>query len=175
MAKHDHVRLNVLYHSPVTLPKLMQLAKDVTNHHSVSGQFFHTLVGKRAQTIIVALDREHLGDLFQSFDHFELADIAGVDDRVDVIEDRRYRLIEQTVSVRYDPDFHRKSLLLGARLEDVFILAVICCRWNSGVDLRGETGGQAAPRGRDLSATIGTFLDEERLPDSLIDFDCPGF
>jgi len=94
MAKHDHVWLNVLDHSPVTLPKLMQLAKDVANHHSVSGQFFHTFVRKRAQTIVVALDCEHLGDLFQSFDHFELTDIASMDDRVDVVENRTYRLIE---------------------------------------------------------------------------------
>jgi hypothetical protein len=117
MAKHDHVRLNVLYHSPVTLPKLMQLAKDVTNHHSVSGQFFHPLVGKRAQTIVVARDCEHLRDLFQSSDHFELADIACVDDRVDVVEDRRYRFIEQPVSVRYDPDSHRETSCSELRLK----------------------------------------------------------
>ena len=106
MAKHHHERLNVLDHPPVTLSKLMQLAEDVTNHHSVSGQFFYTLVGKRAKTIVVALDCEHLRDLFQSFDHFELADIACVDDRVDAVEDRGYRFIEQSVSVRYDPDSH---------------------------------------------------------------------
>ena len=87
MAKHEHVRLNVLYHSPIALPELMQLAKDVTNHYSVSGQFFYALVGKRAQTIVVALDCEHLSDLFQSFDNFELADIACVDDRADADED----------------------------------------------------------------------------------------
>jgi hypothetical protein len=117
MAKHDHVRLNILENSPVTLPKLMQLAKDVSNHHSVSGQIFYTLVGKRAQTVVVAFDCEHLRDLFQSLDHFELAYIARMDDRVDGVEYRRYRLIEQSVSVGYYPDSHRESSCSEQRLD----------------------------------------------------------
>lgn len=97
--KNNHVCLNLLDHLPVTLLELMQLAKDMTNDDSVSGEVLYALSWKCPETVVVALDREDWSDLFQAINHFELSDVTGMYYRVDAGEDRNYRLIEKPVCI----------------------------------------------------------------------------
>jgi len=86
--KHYHVWLNSLDHLSVTLFKLMQLAKDVTNDNATPSQFFQALNRKSSETVVVAFDSKHWGDLFQSVDDFQLPDVTRMDDCVNALKGR---------------------------------------------------------------------------------------
>jgi hypothetical protein len=77
----------------------MQLAKDVSNDHPTSCQFFYALNGKSSKAVVVPFDSEYRGDLFQPADHFKLSDIAGMYDCIYTLEDRDDRLIKQPVGI----------------------------------------------------------------------------
>lgn len=99
VSKNNHLWLRLLDHLPVAIAKLMQLAKDMSDDNPMSGEFFHTLNGKSVEAIIVPFDRKHWSDLLQSVDHFKLPDISRMNNCVNASEDRRDRLVEDSVSV----------------------------------------------------------------------------
>lgn len=98
-----------------------------------------------------------------------------MDDRVDVVEDRRYRFIEQPVSVRYDPDSHRETSCSELRLKAVHLSSDLFSVEPRGGLARKKLGNKKHHEDAASPQRHSPFSIKERLPDRLIDFDGAGF
>lgn len=79
--------------------KLVQLAEDVTDQHTLAVQLFEAFCRISSKPIVVAFDGEDRRDGFQAMNDGEFADVAGMNDGVHTGEDAGYRLVVQPMRV----------------------------------------------------------------------------